>query len=188
MTGLHYNNLEEYKIKASILLKTLRSADSEKALDAALRFRCLPHLANFSPQEIVLHKEKIRLKHALTVIAIENKYASWPDFKRYLEKREAIRARRNYTSLYPRRCAGFLNEWYTNYEVAYHQQQQIGGYLLPYQDQFFICTRDYIKALGLDPDDLDWQCIGWNWVRPADQEAWQRLNSKLKGLELNYSE
>jgi hypothetical protein len=179
------NNLEEYKIKASILLKLLRSSDSQKALDAAIRFHRLPHLASLSSQEIVSRKDSVKLKHALTVIALENNHASWPELKRHLEKRDRVKANRAYTSLYPKRCAGFLNEWYASYSTARSHLEQVGGYLLPYKNQFFICQGEYIKTLGLDPDDADWARIGWDWVKPAERDGWERLSFKLQDIERN---
>ncbi|HKQ99702.1 MAG TPA: hypothetical protein VJT09_03450 [Pyrinomonadaceae bacterium] len=183
MTGSRPSNLEEYKIKASILLKLLKSNDPEKALGAATRFRRLPHLAALSPRDIVERKESVQRKHALGVIALEHNRASWAELKDYMEKREALKNRRGYTALYPRRCAGFLNEWYASYEVARGHLEQTGGYLLSYGSQFFICTAGYIKALGLDPEDPDWKLIRWDWVKPADTEAWERLNRKLQSVE-----
>ncbi|MBL8150237.1 MAG: hypothetical protein JNN15_09965 [Blastocatellia bacterium] len=174
--------VQEYKIKASILLKTLRSSDLEKAAGAAERFNCLPHLTNLSPRQILLQKSNIKRKHALTVIAFENEKASWADFKHHLERLEVLRTNRNYTDLYPRRCAGFINEWYASYETARKHLEQVGGYLLPYKNHFFICKADYIKALGLDPEDPDWNLISSDWVKPSDIEAWHRLNVRLQQL------
>jgi hypothetical protein len=31
---------------------------------------------------------------------------------------------------------------------------------------------------GLDPEDADWARIGWDWVRPSEKAAWERLNEK----------
>jgi hypothetical protein len=39
--------------------------------------------------------------------------------------------------------------------------------------------RFYIESLGLDPDDHDWQAIGFDWVRPRDVDARTRLYAKL---------
>ena len=187
MTGSRPNSLEECKIKASILLKLLKSTDIEKALGAAARFRRLPHLADLSPQDIVSQKENVKRKHALTIIALENNQPSWADLKRRLEKREAIRARRDGTLLYPRRCEGFMNEWYASYEAARSHLQEVGGYLLPYRSHFFICKDEYIRTLGLDPLDEDWNRIGFDWVKPADRDGWERLNSKLQSIELEHA-
>lgn len=179
------HNLAEYRIQASILLKTLRADDHEPALTAALRFQALAHLNHLSGSEILLQKSKIKLKHALTVIAQEHNYTCWADFKHYLERREALKRNRGFTALYPRRCWGYLNEWYASYAVARDHLAQVDGYLLPYKDQFFICTRGYIQTLGIDPDDPDWQLIGRDWVKPDDAQAWQRLNDKLAKIAID---
>lgn len=69
----------------------------------------------------------------------------------------------------------FLNRWFTVYEEARTALEAEGGYLLPYRGQFFVTVAGAIEELGLDPHDPDWRRIGWDWVRPADAEAWQRL-------------
>jgi hypothetical protein len=73
-------------------------------------------------------------------------------------------------------------EWHARYEIADSELGRYGGYLLPYKNQFFICDAEYISTLGLNPDDPDWELIGWNWVQPKDQSAWQRLDSKLHAI------
>jgi hypothetical protein len=182
MTGLL--PLDEYKTRAAILLKNLRSDDKSKAEEAALRFQILPFLAGLSPQTLL--RATLKLKHALTVLALENGFDTWADLKRnveYNDKRIAFR-NRSYTSLYPKRVSmGFVNEWHAQYDEALAALQEIGGYLLPYKSHYFIVQDLYIEALGLDPDDMDWELIGWNWVKPADTEAWERLNEKLEMLE-----
>jgi hypothetical protein len=175
-------NLQEYKIQASILLKSLRAGDIERSQAAAVRFQRLPEFKSFSADEIHSRRAGIKLKHALNLIAVENNRASWPDLKRIVSKREAIQSNRAYTNLYPAHCEGFYNEWYANHDDAHKHLLATGGYLLPYKNHFFICRNDYITALGLDPDDPDWKLIGWDWAKPSDLQAWQRLNSKLKKL------
>ena len=56
--------------------------------------------------------------------------------------------------------------------------EEIPGYLLPYRHQFVICESAGIDALGLDPDDPDWERIGYDWVRPSDPAAWARLRTR----------
>ncbi|GAB5493600.1 MAG: hypothetical protein Phog2KO_38150 [Phototrophicaceae bacterium] len=183
MSDFPHSALDEYKTQASLLLKQLRSDDTQKALESAVRFQQLPHLANKSAIEIV-KSEQIKLKHALTVIAQEHNHESWASFKQKLERKAKLKAHKQanpyHTDLYPRRCAGYVLEWHSDYEIASTELGRIGGYLLPYKKQFFICEAPYIEELGLDPDDPDWALINWNWVRPADQDAWQRLNEKLQ--------
>jgi hypothetical protein len=71
-----------------------------------------------------------------------------------------------------------LSRWFTTYEEARTSLDLEGGYLLPYRKQFFVTTGAAIEELGLDPADPDWALIGWDWVRPADPEAWERLMEK----------
>ena len=78
---------------------------------------------------------------------------------------------------------GFLNKWFANYEETKAHQKKAGGFLLPYKNQFFICDADYINWLGLDAEDPDWKAIGFDWVKPASQKAWQRLNAKWLKLQ-----
>ncbi len=87
--------------------------------------------------------------------------------------------RNEWTDLYPKRCSTFLNDWLADYETAKDHQLQSGGYLLVYKKYFFIVSKEYIETLGLDPDDPDWQLIDYDWARPADAEALERLLTKL---------
>jgi hypothetical protein len=79
----------------------------------------------------------------------------------------------------------FLNRWFSNYEEARRLLDGEGGYLLPYQKHFFVCEAEVISALGLEPDDLDWERIGRDAAKPKDREAYQRLRDKrVKILDL----
>ena len=80
--------------------------------------------------------------------------------------------------MYLSRMDVFLNRWFTTYEEARASLESEGGYLLPYGSQFFVTVDGAIRELGLDPQDPDWARIGWDWVRPADLEAWERLKEK----------
>jgi len=71
----------------------------------------------------------------------------------------------------------FLNRWYANYEEARGSLDRHGGFLLPYQKHFFICQPDVI-ALGLDPNDPDWEKIGFDCAHPGDAAAFERLREK----------
>ena len=80
--------------------------------------------------------------------------------------------------MYVARMDAFLNRWFTAYAAARESLESEGGYLLPYRNQFFVAVAGAIRELGLDPDDPDWQRIGWDWVRPNDTEARARLERK----------
>jgi hypothetical protein len=80
--------------------------------------------------------------------------------------------------MYEPRMDAILNQWYARYDDARASLEEGGGYLLPYKSQFFITQEEGIRELGLDPEDPDWERIGWDWVKPANSDAWQRLKAK----------
>ena len=82
------------------------------------------------------------------------------------------------TLWYPRTLDVFLNRWFASYEGALRSLRSDGGYLLPYRHQFFICQAEAIRAMGLEPDDPDWERINWDGARPIDTEAYKRLHEK----------
>lgn len=185
MTKSPIYDLEEYKIQASILLKKFRSTDQKQAFHSARRLQKLPRLATLSVDEILQLNGKIKRKHALQLIAVENGFTTWVELKQHIEQRSNKKLYNKhslYTALYPRRCQGFLNQWFTQYDEARAYLDEIGGYLFPYKDEFFICQAGYIEALGLDPQDRNWEQIGFDWVHPTDHAAWERLNTKLQNL------
>ncbi|MBN9227245.1 MULTISPECIES: hypothetical protein [Legionella] len=152
--------VDEYKIQASILLKSLHATNHAVAQKAARRFQNLPEFKNFSLEEII--RADMKRKHALTVIAIGIGFKSWRDLKCQL----------------PFIRGGFLNHWFSHYAEAKLHQRTQGGFLLPFKNQFFVCDADYIRNLGFNPEDRDWTFIGNDWVHPESKEAWQRLYKK----------
>jgi hypothetical protein len=76
----------------------------------------------------------------------------------------------------------FLNRWYSSYADARNARENHGGFLLPYKTHFFVCEADVIRALSLDPDDPDWEKIGWDTAQPADLEACERLRQKRESV------
>lgn len=151
------STIEEYKVQASILLKSLHREEVEKAVK---RFKRLPEFADLSFAEIL--RKDIKRKHALQVIALENGFNSWLDLK--IQTHFII--------------GGYLNSWFPNYSEAKLYLQSTGGFLLPYKNHFFICDEHYIKQIGFDSADPDWKLIGYDWAVPADKNAWQRLYKK----------
>ena len=81
-------------------------------------------------------------------------------------------------NMYVTRMDAVLNRWFTTYEEARASLEAEGGYLLPYKGQYFVTLGEGIRELGLDPDDPNWARIGWDWVRPKDSDAWERLKEK----------
>lgn len=80
--------------------------------------------------------------------------------------------------MYVPSMAVYLNRWYAAYDDARAARSAEGGFLFPYEKQYFVADSGAVKELGLDPLDPDWERIGWDWVRPLDTVAWDRLRAK----------
>ncbi|QLH43388.1 MAG: hypothetical protein HWD59_12180 [Coxiellaceae bacterium] len=162
--------VQECKIQAAILLKSLCSKDFEISHRAAKKLQKLPEFAQLSLDEII--QAEIKHKHALAAIALEKGFKSWAELKCQL----------------PFIRGGFLNHWFSNYAEAKSYQKIHGGFLLPYKTHYFICDANYITHLGLDPHDSDWQLIGKDWSNPVNKTAWQRLYAKWMQIQENKDE
>lgn len=77
--------------------------------------------------------------------------------------------------MYVTAMAAYLNHWFGDYSAAKRFQRSHGGFLLPYERQFFVTTAPALRELGLDPDDPDWDRIDHDWAAPGDRDAWERL-------------
>lgn len=155
-------SVEECKVQASVLLKSLRK---DRAEQAAKRFRRLPEFENLSIADIT--QRQIKRKDALRVIAIEKGFNSWEQLKCQL----------------PFIRGGFLNKWFANYSDAKSYLQLNSGFLLPFKSQYFVCDEHYMANLGFKPNDPDWKLIGFDWEKPSDVEAWKRLYNKWMKIQ-----
>jgi hypothetical protein len=170
-----------YRLAARQLIKQLRADDGEVAVAAAARFQQLRSCAAKTVAEILAARAQIRLKHALAVIAAEQGQPSWRALKEAVEPNAQAPGAAEVKpgrEMYARGLDVLLNRWFARYEDARAAREQEGGWLLPFDKQFFICEAEGIRVLGLDPDDPDWALIGWDWVQPQDQAAWLRLKQK----------
>ena len=164
--------IAEYRSRARQLIRQLRSDDVNAASTAAVRFLRLRSFADRTVSELLNDRHRIRLKHALAVIALEHGYDSWMALKEATEQRDSA------AFMYTRRMETLLNRWFTTYEEARESLNHQEGFLFPYGSQFFVCEFEGIRELGLDPNDSDWERIGWDWVKPLDRAAWERLRQK----------
>jgi hypothetical protein len=172
-------SLRECKIRASLLLKHLLSSDPNHAHRAAERLRVLPEFAHHAVPEIISKRDFVQRKHALAVIAREQGFASWVELK---EAHESESPRFDPESFFEHQGGVFLNRWFASYVEAREALKSQSGYLFPYRNQFFICDPDFLRALGVDTTDPDWERVGFNWIEPADAQARSRLDRKLVAL------
>lgn len=158
-------SLDECKIQASILLKQLHLQNPQQLITLN-RFRLLPIFATENALTII---KNVKRKHALAIIAIEYGFNSWSNLKTYFDKTILTTFIMH---------SGFLNQWFASYKEAraYLASNSTTSFLLPYKHQFFVCEANCIESFGLNPNDPNWQLIGYNWIEPSNIAAWEQLN------------
>jgi hypothetical protein len=169
--------VRELKTRAELLQRRLAAGSEE----ARRRLRALPELARANADALAAAAPGIRRKHCLSVVAREHGFTTWEHARRVLEGwgREPDFG----TLMYGPQGFGTLNVWFADYDEARaHLDEARGGgqrpYLLAYRRQFFVADRGFVEALGLDPDDADWEAIDCDWVRPRNPMARRRLYQK----------
>jgi hypothetical protein len=155
------------RTEARRLLKAFRGADPGRARDAAARLCRLRGFAVGDPDALLAQRDRVQLKHALTLIALELGFDSWAEFK----AAAAVRTE----EVHVPGLGAMLNRWFADYREARASLEAEGGFLFPYRSQFFVCEAEGVRVMGFEPEDPDWRRIGFDWVRPRDRAAWERL-------------
>jgi Pathogenicity locus len=170
-------SVRQLQTLAHRLLKDVRTGSSGASQRAARRFRRLRSFEGLSVEDILGLGTRVRLKHALAVIAEEHGFSSWTAMKR-VHDAGAVETSADANEVYTPALGFFLNRWFATYDQARWSLESSGGYLFPHREQFFICEREAVRELGLDPDDPDWERVGFDWARPADTAAFARLRRR----------
>lgn len=171
-------SLSGCRAEARRLLSHLRGGDPARARAAAARFLRLRSLAEAGLEGLLARPVRVRLKHALAVVAEEQGAPSWLALVRAFEVRAAEDP--GPPPFHTPRLDSCLNRWFTVHAEALESLRREGGYLLPYRGQFFVTEAEGILALGLDPGDPDWSAIGFDLVKPLDAPARERLCRKRR--------
>ncbi|WP_428265887.1 hypothetical protein [Haliangium sp.] len=164
--------LRELKVQAEILHKRIAAGEPE----SLERLRALPQLRRADAPALAAMTAAARRKHCLAVVAREHGFSSWEHAHRVLD---GDRDERDFgTLLYA--SSSMLNHWFADYAEAraFLDDVPLDGprrYLLVYKRHFFVADRHFVALLGMDPDDPDWEAIGWDWARPANPAARERL-------------
>ena len=167
--------LQRCRRDAHLLRRQLRSTDPAEVEAAVRRVLTLPEFAASTAAELLVDPSRVRLQHALAVVAREQGFPSW------LALRNACEATLlGASAMYVPGMSAFQNQWFADYDEARQARLHEGGYLLPYRHYFFVTSREAIVELGLDPDDPDWDRIGFDWVQPRDEEAHARLRARRR--------
>lgn len=114
--------------------------------------------------------QKVALKEMLLLVAQSLGFSSWRDLKKQIELSDI---------LVSPHASAFWHVWYRNYEQAEEHLEKTGGFLLPYQKDFFICDKFYIESIGISAEDEDLLRVGNNWAKPNDHASWEKLVKKI---------
>jgi len=171
-----HDAIQELKTRASILHSRIESGDPA----ALARLKKLAQFRKATPDDLRAAQSGVQHGDCLNVIAAEWGFPSWPEAKRVLSG-EAIAPANFGKLLCPDHFASHLNYWTKDHAEASARRAERNAYLLAYRTDYFVTERSFIQALGLDPDDPDWQAIGFDWAKPASLEARTRLYAKLVG-------
>ena len=163
------------RAEARRLLKHLRGEEPRRARAAAARFARLRSLAALGSEGVLAQRARLRLKHALAVVAEEHGQSSWSELVHALEA-GALAA----PSFHDPRIDALLNRWFADHAEARASRTAHGGYLLPYRTQFFVTESEGVRLLGLDPLDPDWTAVGFDLARPLDRAAHARLCARRR--------
>jgi GNAT superfamily N-acetyltransferase len=169
--------VQELKTRAELLHAGVASGER----DALRRLRVLPELAKADDAALTAAAAGMQRKHCLAVVAREHGFSRWDQALRVLSG--DLRERDVGTLLYDDASRGALNVWFaTHAEARAHLDaaREAGQrrYLLAYRTQFFVVEAPFVQTLGLDPDDPDWERLGFDWARPADPAARASLYQK----------
>ncbi|MEM6674341.1 MAG: hypothetical protein AAF726_15960 [Planctomycetota bacterium] len=171
------HDLAEADAWAEALVGDLFSPDQRRAARAVERFRASARFPSIPPADLT--DRESRRAHARELIAEGAGQPSWSALLARLEKRARIRANDAPSPLYPPWADAYMPVWCASHAEARRVREEQQGYLLPYRHHYFVASREYVAALGLDPDDPDWEAIGWDWAHPADEPARARLEGWL---------
>ena len=175
-------SLSYYRKSASLLLKDLQSDELSVREQAAHRLMALRIFSALSLEELLADLTQVKRKHALLVVAKEAGFDSWLALKQQVDFEEAQQEQEepDWKEFFGSpRFGMFLNHWFRSYEEAKDYLKREGGYLFPYRHQSLVAGEGFVRQAGLDPQDPDWERIGFDWAKPDCPHAWHRLKTKL---------
>jgi len=160
----------------SILKKRARTLHKQARLGDRAALGRLRKLAEFRSPDDDAILSGLKRRHCLSVVAQECGFDGWSHASGLIGGGDKGGFG---TTLYPKGCAAHSNIWSASYDEARQIHEQHGGYLLAYKNQFLVVDEHFIRTIGLDPDDPDFDQIGRDWARPANPAARARLYARL---------
>jgi len=172
MNNLKPTRLGILKKQANRIYKEFTGEISD--VTAAGHFIKIPAFAGKTTAQLLQHKHLVQLKHAYTVVAMQNGFNNWAALRAFVIQQDC---------LYTPKGVRFVHAWFKDYTQAAAYRENNGGYLLCFWKDIIVCGNEYINCLNLSTYTEQWKAINYNWVKPANTTAWQFLFDKAS---LNY--
>ena len=155
----------EIKTRARLLLKLLQNqnvAANKRALILSRKQKWeLP--------------EEWQLRHCLNLAAVDCGFQHWEQARDILGGKALSDADMG-DFWHGAEVGGYTNHWFSSYAEALVQlHAHPEDYLLPYRRHYVVVGVDYIRALGVNPDDASWMIIGNDVVAGYGSMSWQTL-------------
>ena len=173
--------LNEFKIQAKILLKSARNNQPD-----AIQ-RLAKHSGNkpYSHSPNLVYTDLAKLKHCQYVVAREVGFENWQHAHSILstsDKKLSYNAPDSGTVnmgkfWHNHHCDALINLWFSRYQEARHALlEEPSNYLIPYQNQFIVATKDYINAIALsEVEESLWREVKHDLVASYASEAWDKI-------------
>lgn len=161
--------VQALKARARIFHKSVLKSDK----DAIKRLRILKEFCDIETSVLL---ENVQRRHCLSVIAQDLGFTGWSHLTNLLKGANDVGFG---TCLHPKSVHVHWNIWVASYDEAITIQQTHGGFILGYKNQYIVVDEDYIKDLGLDPNDVDFEEMGRDWIKPKSNHARIRLFGKV---------
>ncbi|QQX76017.1 MULTISPECIES: hypothetical protein [Aequorivita] len=154
--------LHQIKIEAKLIHKKFKS-DFDTTVKNYLR---LPFFKNLSSSEFEKKRKHLLLKDVYHIVASEYGFKRWEDLKQHIERNDL---------LFRSNGIGLIHKWFNSYSEAKKYHTKYGGYLLQFWADYVVCGNEYIQLLALQHYTEAWKAIGYNWIEPTDEQAFQKL-------------
>jgi hypothetical protein len=173
--------LDELKIQAKILLKSAKNNQTSAIQRLAKYSGNKPHMGSLD----LTYTDIAKLKHCQHVCAREVGFQNWQHahiiLRAEVKSAESGCLESAVTDMgkfwHSHACDALINLWFSRYQDAHAALQESPNfYLIPYQQQFIVVTKDYLKTINLDSVQASlWQEVEHNLVASYSSEAWDTI-------------
>lgn len=161
--------IENLKSRARVLHRLAGHVDPL----AIAELRQLENFALSSSEQIARAATR---RHCLAATAQRLGFNNWPQLLDVLQGARLVDFGK---LLVPPGSSAYWNVWFADYAEAAKVRAEHGGYLLAYGRQFLVADENFIRYIGLDPHDPDWETIGRDWPNTHHTAARNRLYTQL---------